>query len=127
MTAPRYDAARPPLVLVVDDEPDIRDTLALILKMERYRVATASHAAMALELAEAQAPDLVISDFMMPWMDGRELISRLKESDGTRGVPAIMMSAVTPGEPHPWDAYLRKPVEIDELLDTARRLIAQRR
>jgi CheY-like chemotaxis protein len=126
VSEPRAEADRG-LILVVDDEPDVRMSTCLILKMEGYRVATASHAAAALEMAEAEAPDLVISDFMMPWMNGREFIGRLKKAHATRGVATILTSGVNPGKPEPWDAFLRKPVDVAELLATIGRLLRESR
>jgi CheY-like chemotaxis protein len=111
------------LVLVVDDEPDVRTSLSLILRMEGYRVIAAAQGQVALELIEEEVPDIVLTDFMMPWMNGRELIREIRRRDATRHVPAIIMSGVTPGEPELWDAYLRKPMEIAGLLNTIERLL----
>jgi DNA-binding response OmpR family regulator len=113
-------------ILLVDDEPDICTSLTLILRMHDYRVITAGHGPMALEILNATKPDLVISDFMMPWMNGREFIQQMKAVDGMSRTPVILMSAVDPGEPRPWDAYLRKPAEVSELLATVQRLLDQR-
>jgi CheY-like chemotaxis protein len=110
-------------ILLVDDEPDVRTSIALILKMEGYEVLTATHGAAALEMLDSPLPDIVICDFMMPWMNGRELILQLKAREDTRDIPTIMMSGVTPGEPEPWDAFLRKPMDITELLGTIERLL----
>jgi CheY-like chemotaxis protein len=115
------------LVLVVDDEPDIRTSISLILKMEGYRVVTASHAGAALELLEKEPPDLILSDFMMPWMNGRDFILQVRRGEATRHVPAILMSGVTPDGPQPWDAFLRKPMDISELFGTIETLLRERR
>lgn len=111
------------LVLVVDDEPDVRTSISLILKLEDFDVVTASHAGMALELAERQRPNVLLTDFMMPWMNGRELIAKIKATPSGRAMPSILMSGVDPGEPRTWDAFLRKPMDINELLATIQRLL----
>jgi two-component system response regulator VicR len=111
------------VLLVVDDEPDIRTSISLILKMEGYGVLTASHAGAALELVEKEVPDLVLSDFMMPWMNGRDLILELRRRHATRHIPAILMSGVTPDPPEPWDAFLRKPMDIAQLFGVIETLL----
>jgi DNA-binding response OmpR family regulator len=111
-------------ILLVDDEPDVRTSVAMILRMEGYEVITGTHGADALDIIGSSPPDIVISDFMMPWMNGRELIVQLKACEATRGIPTIIVSGVTPGEPEPWDAFLRKPMDIAELLSTIERLLA---
>lgn len=123
MSEPARTAGHKGLVLVVDDEPDVRTSISLILKMEDFDVATASHAGMALELAERQRPNVLLTDFMMPWMNGRELIAKIKATPSGRAIPSILMSGVDPGEPRTWDAFLRKPMDINELLATIRRLL----
>jgi CheY-like chemotaxis protein len=112
-------------ILLVDDEPDVRTSIALILRMEGYDVVTASHGAAALEIVGSALPDIIISDFMMPWMNGRELILQLKAQEATRAIPTLMISGVSPGEPEPWDAFLRKPMDIAELLSTIERIMAR--
>lgn len=112
------------LILLVDDEPDVRASLSLILRMEHYAVMTASHGAMALEILDSATPDLLLTDFMMPWMNGRELIVKAR---AIRPIPAIVMSGVTPGDPRPWDAFLRKPMEVNDLVATVERVLAARR
>lgn len=114
---------RKPVILIVDDEPDICTSLTLILRMHDYRVITAGHGPMALDILNATQPDLVISDFMMPWMNGREFITEMKRREELSETPVILMSAVDPGDPRPWNAYLRKPAEIQELLAVVRRLL----
>jgi DNA-binding response OmpR family regulator len=115
------------VILIVDDEPDICTSLTLILRLHDYRVITAGHAPMALDILKATKPDLVISDFMMPWMNGRDFILEMKQRDNMKATPVIMMSAVDPGEPHPWNAYLRKPADVNELLATVRRLLDEQK
>jgi len=73
------DAAPPPLVLVVDDEAMIVDTLAAILEKEGFATATAYAGNEALEVARLAPPDLLLSDVLMPDMDGIELATQVAE------------------------------------------------
>ena len=81
----------PPLILVVDDEPDIRRTVKDILEDENYKVEIAENATMANHARSRQRPDLVLLDIWMPDTDG---ISLLKDWSGPEGqdVPVVMMS-----------------------------------
>ena len=114
-------SASAPLVLIVDDDPDLRQHLTQLCS-SRYRVRTASDGVEALEQIEKAAPDIVVSDVMMPRMDGGMLAERLKSSQATRNIPIILLSAVT--EPHlrvehlsrGADDFVSKPFHRDELL-----------
>jgi CheY-like chemotaxis protein len=112
-------------ILVVDDEFDILTTWRLVLEMEGYEVVTASNGRVALDAARSNPPALVITDWMMPHMDGVQLIRQLGTIDGLGTVPVILMSAAAnaPALDHPHAQFLRKPLSIDDLIDTVRRLI----
>ncbi len=113
-------------VLIVDDEIDVRESLGMLLELERFSPMTAPHGAAALEMLGQNVPDIIISDFMMPWMNGREFVTKVKAREDTRHIPVILVSAVDPGPPEPWDAFLKKPAQIQTLLDTMRRLLGHR-
>ena len=102
-------------VLVVDDEPDIRFLLAVVLERAGYTVIEAAHGNAALEQARSSPPRLVITDRMMPVMGGAELIERLRADEGTAGIPIVMLTAAPAGEPRA-DVVLMKPFEPDELI-----------
>ena len=112
-------------ILVVDDEFDILTTWRLVLEMEGYEVATASNGRSALDAARSSPPALIITDWMMPHMDGVELIRQLGASDGLAGVPVILMSAAANGPElaHSHAQFRRKPLSIDDLIDTVKGLI----
>ncbi|MCA1593221.1 MAG: diguanylate cyclase [Acidobacteria bacterium] len=80
-------------VLVVDDEEDKREFLVYALKLEGYEVHTAEDGVAGLAAIEACQPDLIISDVMMPRMDGYEMIRRLRSNPQTRFIPVIIQSA----------------------------------
>ena len=76
-------------ILVVDDEFDILTTWRLVLQIEGYEVVTASNGLLALDAARAHLPDLIITDWMMPRMDGVALIRELAHDPALSGVPVV--------------------------------------
>jgi DNA-binding response OmpR family regulator len=114
------------LILVVDDEVDITDTYAMYLDLVGFEVMTANNALQALEIISTRVPDLIISDCMMPYMDGVEFSVRVKAQSVTSQVPIILMSGAP--ELHDLDSpsyevFLRKPVLFDRLIPEIRRLL----
>jgi CheY-like chemotaxis protein len=118
-------------VLVVDDDPDSLEWLAMALLDSGFAVRTAASGPEALDEARRLPPALVLSDVMMPEMDGFELCAALKQDPRLRAVPVVLLSA---GYGDPVDLerganvgaadYLTKPVELDGLVDALRRLAA---
>jgi two-component system phosphate regulon response regulator PhoB len=80
-------------VLVVDDEPDIREVIRFALEGAGFRVLEAGHADDARKLLHAEHPDLLLLDWMLPGRSGLELAQQLKQSSRTRSLPIIMISA----------------------------------
>ena len=80
-------------ILVVDDEVYIVHILDFSLGMEGYEVVTALDGEQAIEKANAEHPDLIVLDIMMPKLDGYETCKRLKADDATRSIPVILLSA----------------------------------
>ncbi len=108
------DTAR---VLVVEDEFAIADLLEAILTDEGYSVVLASDGRQGLDrLAEGPLPDLVISDYMMPVLDGSGLIRAMQDSETQRGIPYIVMSAmpeaVIGGRFKGCAAFVHKPFQL---------------
>ena len=81
------------LILVVDDEAHILHVVSLKLRNAGFEVVTANDGEEALDLAMQVHPDLVITDFQMPFMSGLELCQRMKATQATSDVPAIMLTA----------------------------------
>ncbi len=113
-------------ILIVDDDRKITDMLRRTLAYEGYHVATAADGAEALTKAQAQRPDLVVLDWLMPGLDGIEVAKRLREADDT---PILMLTArdavedrVT-GLDSGADDYLVKPFTPAELLARIRALL----
>ena len=112
------------LVLVVDDEPEIRQLVQRTLQAKGYAVETAADGQEAVEKAEAIVPDLVLLDAMLPRLHGFEACRRLKANPRTRPVPVIMMTAIYRGwrfaqdvrESYGAEDYLEKPFRLEDLL-----------
>ncbi|KJK56822.1 response regulator transcription factor [Saccharothrix sp. ST-888] len=114
-------------VLVVDDEPALRDALESSLAFEGYDVTTATDGYEALDAVDRDRPDLVLLDIMMPRMDGLTAVRRMRARGDT--APVLMLTArdavgdrVT-GLDVGADDYLAKPFELDELLARVRALL----
>ena len=109
-------------ILVVDDESNIRFLLRMVFELEGFKVVEAHHGAAALELVKEEQPDLVVTDLMMPVMNGRELIERLRADAETAGIPIVVLSANANAGVAGADAALGKPFAPDALLATVRSL-----
>jgi CheY-like chemotaxis protein len=121
-------AKRPPssTVLVVDDEPDIRYLLRVLLELAGYRVVEAAHGEAALEQVRDSPPQLVLTDQMMPVMNGGELIERLRSEASTEAIPIVMVSGTRSVQPGA-DALLAKPLDPAELIVLVDRLTGKER
>ncbi|MCB1051407.1 MAG: diguanylate cyclase [Acidobacteria bacterium] len=112
-------------ILIVDDEPDFLQAIADAFKQAKpgYRMLRAPNGAIALEIAHKKAPDLVITDWDMPVMNGLELIRALQAQESTRDIPVIMFTGVMTTSENLQMAleagakdYIRKPLDRVELL-----------
>lgn len=113
------------LILVVDDESDILAVVSLLLKIEGYEVETAVDGAQALKIAQTRPVDLILTDWMMPKMDGIELCRLMRSDIRTSTIPIIVHSAagLPPDKAALFDAALSKPTNIDRLLKTIQKLL----
>ncbi len=119
---PQNPQVTPPTVLVVDDEPAIREVVACMLEDEGYSVRQATDGLEALQEMEAEEIDLVLSDVKMPGLDGAALVQGLRRR--RLAVPVVLMSAVSPGIDLPDVPFLSKPFEPERLLSTVAAAIA---
>jgi DNA-binding response OmpR family regulator len=120
-----------PLLLVVDDEPDIRELVRVNLEAEGYRVVTANDGEQALSVARDNPPDAVFLDVLMPGRDGWSVLRELKSGDPSlEAVPVIMVTALSQTEDRLRGAiegavrYLTKPFHPRELLSVLDELLA---
>ena len=113
------------LVLIVDDDPDILQTLALCLSTEGYRVLMASNGKEALELLKSESPAAILLDLMMPVMDGWQFVAELDRRGG-RPAPLLILSADRAVQGHAIklkaNGHLAKPFDLDELLGKVEQL-----
>ena len=120
---------QPPVILLVEDEPGIRESLELLLELEGFSVVSAANPVLALEKLRSMDCDLIITDQMMPRMDGLTFLRHVRAQPRLARTPAIMVSAV-PRPPQLLEslaeAFIGKPFEATRLLDTIRRLLASR-
>ncbi len=104
-------------ILIVDDTPVSLKLTKILIAREGYRVLTATTAEEALDLIHRHLPALVLTDVMLPEIDGLELTRRIKQDERTRGIRVIALSACDQAEDERralaagCEAYLRKPVD----------------
>jgi two-component system response regulator MprA len=114
-------------VLVVDDDPQLREALTRALELDDYRVATAANGAQALEAISAQRPDVVVLDVMMPYVGGLDVCRTLRERKDR--LPILVLTARdevgdrVAGLDAGADDYLTKPFALDELRARLRALL----
>jgi CheY-like chemotaxis protein len=118
-------------LLLVEDDPDSREVLALLLEDLGAEVASAPSVRVAREWLETRTPDAILSDLSMPGEDGYALIRHVRSTEATRRVPAIAITAY-PGNYHRRQAldagfqeYVTKPVELTGLATMIHRLVAR--
>lgn len=126
------DTTSRPEVLIIDDNNDIRSYLRSVLS-PLYKVSEAAEGNAGLELARKIVPDLIISDVMMPVMDGLEFCNQLKQDKAISHIPVILLTARSldeqraEGYEHGADAYISKPFSLRLLLSRIDNLIQSRR
>ncbi|NMO18985.1 response regulator [Pyxidicoccus fallax] len=114
-----------PVVLVVDDDPDILEALSEILEAEGFEIRRARNGKEALERLEPEPPNLILLDLMMPVMDGWEFAQRMRQKPAVATIPIIVLSADRNVGSKAADigavGHLAKPFELNDLLDMVRR------
>jgi CheY-like chemotaxis protein len=123
----KADAEPKKLLLLVDDEVDITDTLGMLLRLHGYEVRTASNGVEAMVQMGKRVPNIVISDCMMPVMSGLELCSKIRRNPTLKNIPIILCSGAP--ERHDltgvqFNVFLRKPYSFDKLASEIVRLLA---
>jgi CheY-like chemotaxis protein len=105
-------------ILVVDDDAEIRESIADLLRDEGYRAAVAGHGREALErLRDGTRPDLIVLDLMMPVMDGWQFLDERARDPALKAIPVVVVSATHETlRPPDTCAFIRKPMRLDDLL-----------
>jgi CheY-like chemotaxis protein len=113
-------------ILVVEDEMVLAEMLRLVFEDAGYRVSTAANGREALKRLEQERPDLVLSDVMMPVLDGHGLYAALQAGAAQPPIPIVLMSAAGPRvlrtDERP-AAFIQKPFDVDQLLATVAAII----
>lgn len=116
------------LILVVDDDPDLVESITMKLESNRFRVAKAYDGVEAWEKIKDERPDLIVLDVMMPRKNGYELCDEIKKNDEYKDITVVLLTAVgdavsTTTYTH-WDGkttlaedFIPKPIDLDKLMD----------
>ncbi|MEW5847229.1 MAG: response regulator [Myxococcota bacterium] len=126
LPAERVDASDVP-ILVVEDDPDIRETLRSVLELEGHRVLCACQGLEGLHLLRKLGPRcVVILDLMMPVMSGEDFLRAVCDDEQLAGVPVVVLTAYTLHPPtlRGASAVLQKPIELGSLLELLDQLAA---
>ena len=120
-------------VLIIEDDIDVRENIAEVLKFKGYNVSVAMDGAIGLSKLKDQRFDLVISDIMMPGLDGYQVLQKIKKNPVTSQIPVILLTAKTmieskiEGVEHGADDYITKPFNAKELVARVKNLIETRK
>lgn len=115
-----------PQILVVEDDPAIRETLMDILELNEFRALSATNGEEGLALAQRHQPDIILSDVAMPKLDGFEMLAALRADDRTRSIPVIIISAsieaerMRQGMDLGAEDYITKPFTEDQIIRSIR-------
>jgi len=125
----RGGGAGKPLVLIVDDDENLREFVRVNLELEGYVVREASGVEEGLHALEEEPPDLILLDVMMPRVDGWEMLRRMQELPGVGSIPVIMFSGkVSEGSAaaaaeRGAQAFLGKPFDPQQLIESTKQLL----
>ena len=116
------------IILVVDDEPNIRLAVSKMLRND-YTILEATNGEEAIDIAKEQNPALILMDLMMPKMDGYTACSKIKSNPATKAIPVVILTAIGHelnkkfAKEMSADGYITKPFTREDLLDTVSRFI----
>ena len=121
--------ARGPLVLLVDDDPQVREVVRINLEMEGYAVREAGNAEEGLALVDEERPDLILLDVLMPQVDGWEMLRQVQERHGVGAIPVVMFSGKVNEESaqeataRGAQGFVGKPFDPQQLIEHAKQLL----
>jgi CheY-like chemotaxis protein len=124
------------LVLVVDDDPDLVESVAMKLESNAFRTSRAHDGVEAWEKIRLEKPALVLLDVMMPRKNGYELCAEIKKDPQYKDIAVVLLTAVADnvptssythhdGKSTPADDYIAKPIDLDKLMDIVRENLAR--
>ena len=118
-------------ILIVEDEPDLREAMVEVLTEAGFNVSAAGNGAEGLQTAIAEKPDLILMDLMMPIMDGHEMLKRLRQDPWGRNAHVVVLSAMDDvnniGHAHEGkleDYIIKAHTSLDELVNKVREFVA---
>lgn len=117
-------------VLIIDDDPDVRTMMNILMKKQGYEVQTAGNKQDALDLLQHFHPSVILLDVLLSGTDGREFCQQLKMADGLKHIPVVMVSA-HPGAAENISSYgaeefISKPINTESLLEKIDQLVSLR-
>jgi CheY-like chemotaxis protein len=114
------------VILIVDDEVDIISTFSILFELHGFEVLSAANGLQALEMVQKRAPDIIVSDCMMPIMDGLEFSRKVRGNPATHKIPIVLMSAA-PAQHRlasaEFDVFMKKPFRFNDLLAEVTKLL----
>lgn len=119
-------------ILIVDDEPDILEFLSYNFRKKGYNVITASDGAEGIKKATAESPDLIISDILMPEMDGIEMCREIRASLLLKHIPFVFLTAVSDDYKILYaigcgaDQFVTKPIKVEYILKVVEPMIGHK-
>ena len=125
-------------ILIVDDDPDVREAVKIILETQPYELIFASNGEECLEQVKKSRPDLIILDLLMPKKDGFEVIKELRGHPSYPRIPILVLTVVkkeAAGRRYELetalrmdvDDYIEKPIQPDDLIDRVKRILTRAR
>ena len=124
--------ARMTKILIVEDDPDISELVQFILTNNHYEVSVVSSGEVGFSVAQKILPELILLDVMLPGMDGRDVLKRLRATPATASIPVIMLTAkseesdIIVGLELGADDYVSKPFSVGELLARIKTVLRRR-
>jgi DNA-binding response OmpR family regulator len=111
-------AADRPKILVAEDDANVRFTIEFVLEDEGFQVVMAEDGQQALDLARSELPDVILLDQMMPKLDGKQVLTALREKETTQHIPVFVLSGMARGTADDWPGahFVGKPFSPEELV-----------
>jgi CheY-like chemotaxis protein len=125
-------------ILVVDDDPDVREAVKIVLETQLYQLTFASNGEECMEQIKKNRPDLIILDLLMPKKDGFEVIKELRVHQSYPQIPILVLTVVkkeAAGRRYELetalhmdvDDYIEKPIQPDDLINRVKRILARKK